>query len=497
MSARRISPTALRVDDLVIDCHIRSASLPRTRPSTPASVQRRTSAWRRMRFHAFIAVLVLGLGAWECWDIITTGRLGWQTRGAKQRKLLGDEHVREGFHSSSYIVRPSLINSSLPWDWDAVLRRAQADLNKMPRKLQEETFNTRYESRQVQALEHLLLLAAEDTFYGCSRYFGLSTRGSPLPELPSESICKRRWRVLFITSSRFPEAAFLRGSLMAQALVDLGQSTAIVDEEKFDGSGIAQDVCVCIGECQERSIQLCQKAGAKVVWDTAGHHMRLQELWRLSSKVDMFITNSRLHAAALASYSKAVPIYDQHSNDGGVRRTAWDRPVTHVALLVPAGGLRGTAVKLLTELWDLAKQRGWTVVEGVGPNGMVGPDLHKHHKYMDHIDAAVVWPLDQDYQTVCGGASASELLTWWSHGIPTVFYPTQPAVELALAAGYPMVASLEEEVVPMLEQLVASPQLRKELALAGLKAAKELRTASVAKQVVAALCRDEAESGDY
>jgi len=61
--------------------------------------------------------------------------------------------------------------------------------------------------------------------------------------------------------------------------------------------------------------------------------------------------------------------------------------------------------------------------------------------WIDEIDVALLWPSQQNYRSnELEARPPTRMLFWWSHGVPTIFYPFAAYVEVARAAGYELPA---------------------------------------------------------
>ncbi|KAK3282849.1 hypothetical protein CYMTET_9434 [Cymbomonas tetramitiformis] len=244
------------------------------------------------------------------------------------------------------------------------------------------------------------------------------------------------------------------------------------------------DVCVFIkwdSRAFPTLVAECKKRGAGVFIDYMDycqtHQKNVAHFW--PTAVDGFIVQSKYQEVFFReiNFTKSVAIYHPHTNLDSLQNTV-DRPPSVVGYTGHWRNLGASNKEVFDAVQSWGESRGvvfksidYTAYKGRGSGR---GDIYKqriYHVAVEGVDIAIVWPsaiIDREvfFKPV------TRLVYWWSHGIPTIFYPTQSYAEISLALGYPLAARTTEEVLQWMEKLVESSEFRQTVSKIGIEGAK-------------------------
>lgn len=260
------------------------------------------------------------------------------------------------------------------------------------------------------------------------------------------------------------------------------------------------DVCVFIkwdSRAFPTLVAECKKRGAGVFIDYMDycqtHQKNVAHFW--PTAVDGFIVQSKYQEVFFReiNFTKSVAIYHPHTNLDFLQNTV-DRPPSVVGYTGHWRNLGASNKEVFDAVQSWGESRGvvfksidYTSYKGRGSGR---GDIYKqriYHVAVEGVDIAIVWPsaiIDREvfFKPV------TRLVYWWSHGIPTIFYPTQSYAEISLALGYPLAARTTEEVLQWMEKLVESSEFRKTVSKIGIEGAKLFGMEGSAGQYLSAFC---------
>ena len=131
----------------------------------------------------------------------------------------------------------------------------------------------------------------------------------------------------------------------------------------------------------------------------------------------------------------AALVPHHHTNELGQAHPDPGRPVRTVGVLASQHNFPPAA--LLGEVRAACTRLGVELSLRVSPDGAgrgldraaqlaedeVLADQARHHEALRGVDVALVWPRDERSFFHSALRPSTRLVTWWSHGVPTIFYP--------------------------------------------------------------------------
>eukprot|EP00873_Tetraselmis_striata_P032833 jgi/Tetstr1/453097/TSEL_003937.t1 len=333
-------------------------------------------------------------------------------------------------------------------------------------------------------------------------------------------------------SAWWRNGTLMRGEVLRQELEHQGHRVTLLDAAAHPEDGAAAlmeaalhrahrrhslDVCVCVGNACARAVpaslahtmRICHFLGVPVVHDLAD----MADATEVAPAVDAATSSSRLMKLAVETLSGAASLVTkaQHNNYAAIGQTpeeAMMRPVQRVLIQIEGGevgGAKGDAIRQAVK--RLAEQNNWEVVDGMQAlakhttasarnRRAVASKRNPAHVGetalgLDQVQAAVLWHADaataEGRQHHCAGGT-SLLLHLMSAGVPTVSFPSLPAVDIALEHGYHLLARSPSRAAQLLQQLADSAELRAMSARRALEIAAKHRARSASDHFVRRIC---------
>ena len=231
-------------------------------------------------------------------------------------------------------------------------------------------------------------------------------------------------------------------------------------------------ICVCMKYCDMEIINRC-KVGLKrtMVWDMIDTELRF---YHLVPHFDLVLANSHHHAQILQSRYNATNtqvVYHHHSNDFGLDRNLsvenWI-PRNGSFCYVGAFRLNSSAVQSFSAIAERVSMRFVDINTAKLPSG----SQYEHLLPLaTQCDVALIWPTTFDEFTL-EYRPVTRLVTWWSMGIPTIYYPYAPYMEIGDVATRQLAASTYLEVYQKLAAICNSTNRINILRIVGLQKRK-------------------------
>ncbi|KAI9023423.1 hypothetical protein DFJ74DRAFT_669041 [Hyaloraphidium curvatum] len=280
-------------------------------------------------------------------------------------------------------------------------------------------------------------------------------RPPPAPPPPPRVPCGLR--VLLIASPRGNRtygSTVMRGHMVAESLSRLGIPARVAfenDHSVWEGN-LRGTACVFLKRAlREQLAHMCRGKGGAVVHDALDALPWYQE--QGAKWADAVLANSAAHAAWLRTKGarEARVAWHHHSNVFGVRRDP-GRPVKTVCFTgSPLNALQpAKEAALSAEARKHGLEYRFLPVPLEVESGEPGPpdDPYKQLVALRPLagcDAGLIWPRDEDVFTL-KLRPVTRLVTWWSVGVPTVFFPYAPYMEVSEGMPVRLAASSVEEV---------------------------------------------------
>ncbi len=190
----------------------------------------------------------------------------------------------------------------------------------------------------------------------------------------------------------------------------------------------------------------------------------------------------------------AALVPHHHTNEFGVVHPDPGRPVRTVGVLASQHNFPPAA--FLDAVRAACTRLGVELSLRVSPEGAVRSlesaaqlaedeglaDQARHHEALRGVDVALVWPREEESFFHNALRPSTRLVTWWSHGVPTVFFPYDNYMELASAAAVPTHARDAARVGALLQLLLGGAELRRELGATQLHFASWFTPSAIAGQ---------------
>ncbi len=279
-------------------------------------------------------------------------------------------------------------------------------------------------------------------------------------------------------------SSYLRGTMMAERLSDALAATGVdnasvsaVSGFEFAQRATPVDYCICVKWCVDPAPQHCRRRGGVMIHDVLDNEDAWRRALRNESSADVHIVSSRTQQQMVAwAGSCAALIPHHHTNEFGIVHPDPSRPVRTVGVLASQDNFPPAA--LLDAARDACRQLGVELELRTAPSGVVTrlerasqleadaglTEQRRHHEALRGIDVALVWPREEASFYHAALRPSTRLVTWWSHGVPAVFYEHENYMALASAAAVPTHARDAARVSELLRLLIGGPALRRELA---------------------------------
>jgi len=233
--------------------------------------------------------------------------------------------------------------------------------------------------------------------------------------------------------------------MLSGTFKSLGQPAFVMSTSKFllgeftNPQPQLQLICVCIKFCSDEIIIKCQNTypGALTIWYDTGDDRPLKH-------IDLAISHNEEHRSLLRQHygiRDVVTIEHHHGNTFGLDRgigngqRPWPPPVSQDGLrghLCVTGGVHERLRRERTlAIAEIARQRNFAleyiISELLNQNKTkYENDTYEQKRFLipllDKCDIALIWPpKNDDYKIKFG--PVTRLVTWWSLGIPTIYYP--------------------------------------------------------------------------
>jgi hypothetical protein len=257
----------------------------------------------------------------------------------------------------------------------------------------------------------------------------------------------------------------MRGFMVADALRATGHFWAhvvtanVIVNQPHGRAGLLKraDICVCLKSCDKKIESICRMHGASVVWDlidvpltemTSGQLIvgSRRTITPLRVRADVIIANNAFHAITLSNRHGVDPsrvhvVYHHHSNAFGLRANSSLRHLrqnpSDVRILCFTANQENNLKPQISALFSsIAHENGMVfkfvpIVPGF-PHGASSGKTDDPYRQRDilepllNCDAALIWPPDHESldptNFTIGYRPITRLATWWSLGIPTIFF---------------------------------------------------------------------------
>jgi hypothetical protein len=369
--------------------------------------------------------------------------------------------------------------------------------------------------------------------------------------------CKAPIDIVFIVFDNWGSAK-LRGQLMNEALVTLNVSFArssLVDvqtllEGRIDKANV--DIWVFVKHCRPHVADACKKHSPKsLIFLDILDNYKDEELPATGPLVDLIEGSTITGADYVLTQSKIVQgqqptqiWYHQHTNAGPweVKQAAdVTRDVKVIGFLCGGTGTMADEKTLaavgkmackhsavlrvynqelddnnnidfrITDWGCEGKQVGVPHIDSGSGTGSSGAKTSrgspsaasglaplaqaqmKFHQGISDVDIAFLWPPDDLVTTLY--RPPTRLLYWWSHGVPTVFFPYKSYVEVSEASGYSVDSvNMSSASLPGIEAILATlatnTSVRQSLHKLGLEAARWYSTEAQALKLANIVCKE-------
>jgi hypothetical protein len=323
-------------------------------------------------------------------------------------------------------------------------------------------------------------------------------------------------------------SAEMRGGMIAQALNRLPYTSAEV--VRFNGKKgkwspsweRVPHVCICVKRCDRLVSEVCKELGAVVVWDLIDNRDLYEggfDKEQQSKKVDGYFVNNREYVRMLETEwlpgVPAQPMPHQHTNVACSTNDASAAPDTVMLLGAPenypdpaileiikyvvrSAGLNMTTEAEARERISSSPEELRACQDRVGDSqGSICKQL-LFHRVLEKASIAIIWPKDVYSEFETRLRPVTRLVTAWSHGIPTAFFPYRSYIEASVDAlqgqntGFGpeymgLVASFHE-LAAFLRMMTGDEGLRIQLVERIVRESSKYSTVSVAARYPVAIC---------
>ena len=236
-------------------------------------------------------------------------------------------------------------------------------------------------------------------------------------------------------------SSIMRGQMVSDALKGRGYNVEYVTIESFlrNASSIG-GICVCVKFCPEAVVNTCRTLQRAVIWDVLDVDAKQYSNQSLNGMISLFLANSRYHASMLLSdfnVSTVKVAYHHHSNTFSLSRH-WNASTVPKRLCMTASPGNMPASDVCGQLAVLAASYSMSLhpIDAL-------PIMHASQaiddpynqrpvlqQLVDKCDVALVWPARFD-EYVTNYRPITRLVTFWSLGLPTIYYPFAAYLDVA------------------------------------------------------------------
>ena len=324
-------------------------------------------------------------------------------------------------------------------------------------------------------------------------------------------------RIVFIKDTNWGSGV-LRGDVMAHFLRrNEGVAEAVsLHKAQFVKRTTKTDFCICVkcsmsGPDTIRGLSRhCEKLGGRFVFDVIDHNKPMETLRACKSFVSLWLITNSYVEGVFRDYLKEEKQLPASVSGSPVTRVAilphahsmWYEPTYDCSRKPTIVGNTGSPNNRQSLIWEeaLARNLSRYGLHLVNLNALI-PDFdvphegnrwHQEqiHRPIDAIDLALIWPPEKATELALRWRPVTRLVTWWAHGIPTVFFPTQSYLEVAKehdGVGKEWMARTEGELVAKLVQLANDREARCAYSRNALEASKDYSTQKTTEMLVTIL----------
>jgi hypothetical protein len=261
-------------------------------------------------------------------------------------------------------------------------------------------------------------------------------------------------RLTFIVKDKSWGSSIMRGQMVVNALQLKGYDAAYTTIDTFLRADThLGDICVCVKYCPDIVIRACQRENRAIIWDVLDADVKEYSNRPLNGSVSLFFANSRYHASMLQSELNATAVkvvYHHHTNIFRMTK-GWNSSTAPRKLCFTGSPLNTPGKEVLDQLAALAASNNMSfslisALPDVGPHMPDDPYGQRPvlQRLIDGCDVALIWPAHNDTR-VFNYRPITRLVTFWSLGLPTIYYPFAAYLDITSMVSTSLMAfSLED-----------------------------------------------------